>query len=109
MQEVTVSKAGNVIVSDEMAMKLKAIKDFQVMKVEMENTEKEFKQALLNAMKTAGVYNVKLEGIGTFSYVRPTTRKSFDSKRFKNDRPDLYEQYVKVSEVNDTVKAYYED
>lgn len=109
MQELVIKENGTLEVSDKIAQKLKQIKDFQVMKVEMENEEKLIKQQLLNAMKATGVTKVSLEGVGTFSYVRPTTRTTFDSKRFKVDQPELYSQYTRISPVNDSVKVTYED
>lgn len=107
MQEIQI-RGEELVVSDELAEELKAFKGFQIIKVEMENREKLFKQKLKDAMKASGVQQVTLEGVGTFSYVRPTTRKTFDSKRFKGDHPDLYEDYTKISPVDDSVKAIYD-
>lgn len=44
-------------------------------------------------------------GSSRFTYVAPTTRESFDSKKFKEEHPDLYQEYVRVSEVKDQIKV----
>ena len=47
----------------------------------------------------------KTVDFGTVSctYKKPYTRTSFDSEKFQQDHPDLYEQYVKVSTVKSSV------
>ncbi len=107
MQEIEI-RGTELVVSDEIAKELEAYKGFQVFKTEIENKEKLFRLKLKEAMKAAGVNKVTLEGVGTFSYIRPTTRKTFDSKRFKVDHPDLYGDYEKISAVDDSVRATYE-
>lgn len=39
----------------------------------------------------------------TITYIAETVRNSFDSSKFKKDHPDLYEQFIKKSDV----KSYY--
>lgn len=48
----------------------------------------------------------KTVDFGTVSctYTKPTTRTSFDSEKFQQDHPDLYEQYVKVSPVKPSIR-----
>lgn len=38
------------------------------------------------------------------TYVGPSTRETFDSKKFKASNPDLYKDYVKVSSVSESVR-----
>ena len=38
------------------------------------------------------------------TYVAPTDRESFDSKSFKADHQDLYDEYVKMSSVKSSVR-----
>ena len=39
-----------------------------------------------------------------FTYVPPSTRESFDSKKLKEDDPELYARYVKVSNVKENMR-----
>jgi hypothetical protein len=36
--------------------------------------------------------------------VTPKPRKTFDTKRFQAEQPEVYEQYVKMSEVKPSVR-----
>lgn len=42
-------------------------------------------------------------GDGFYKLKNPTTRESFDSKRFRDEHPDLHAQYLKISEVKGNV------
>jgi hypothetical protein len=38
------------------------------------------------------------------TYVSPTKRETFDTKRFKAENVDLYKQYIKTSEVKSSIR-----
>lgn len=63
----------------------------------------EFKNKLQNAMEQNGV--VKLEaGNLKITYIAETERETFDSKQFKEDMPDLFDEYVKFSKVKPSIR-----
>lgn len=63
----------------------------------------DFKTALLEAMEKNGV--LKLDGNGVkVTYVAETERETFDSKQFKADMPELYDEYVRFSSVKPSVR-----
>lgn len=71
---------------------------------EMEKLADECKVTLLAWMEANGVLNIKGEGF-TVSYVSPTTRKTFDTKKAQADFPALKDdQYYKTSAVKSSVK-----
>lgn len=71
---------------------------------EMEKLADEYKATLLAWMEAHGVLNIKGDGF-TVSYVSPTTRKTFDTKKAQADFPVLKdEQYYKTSAVKSSVK-----
>jgi len=41
----------------------------------------------------------------TFTYVAPSTKTSFDSKKLKEDNPELYAKYVKTSNVSGSLRV----
>lgn len=41
----------------------------------------------------------------TITYFEPTTRETFDSKAFKEENPDIYDTYVKISDVKASVRV----
>lgn len=56
-----------------------------------------------NGVKQYDSFRIKL------TTVTPKPRKSFDSARFKEDHPDLYEQYCKASVVQPSVRLTVKD
>ena len=71
---------------------------------EMEKLADEYKATLLAWMEAHGVLNIKGEGF-TVSYVSPTTRKTFDTKKAQADFPALKDdKYYKTSAVKSSVK-----
>lgn len=71
---------------------------------EAEQLANQHKETLLAWMEAHGVLNIKGDGF-TVSYVSPTTRKTFDTKKAQADFPALKDdQYYKTSEVKSSVK-----
>ena len=63
----------------------------------------EFKANLLEAMEQNGILKFEAENL-KISYIGETERETFDSKQFKADMPDLYDEYVKFSKVKPSVR-----
>lgn len=40
-----------------------------------------------------------------YTYVPETTKETFDAKKFKVDNPELYKQYVRVSNVSESLRT----
>lgn len=60
---------------------------------------------LCKAMEASGTLTIKGEGV-TISYVSPTTKKTFDSKKAVKDFPQLADKkYYKLSNVNASVRV----
>ena len=71
---------------------------------EAEKLAEEHKATLLAWMEAHGVLNIKGDGF-TVSYVSPTTRKTFDTKKAQADFPALKDdKYFKTSAVKSSVK-----
>lgn len=71
---------------------------------EAEQLANQHKETLLAWMEAHGVLNIKGDGF-TVSYVSPTTRKTFDTKKAQADFPALRDdQYYKTSAVKSSVK-----
>jgi hypothetical protein len=71
---------------------------------EAEKLADDYKQVLHDWMERNGVLNIKGDGF-MVSYVSPTTRKTFDTKKAQADFPALKDdQYYKTSAVKSSVK-----
>ena len=84
--------------------KVEALYDMLVMLDEAKKRSEELKAALKTAMEMA---NITSWDAGRFKATisKPSTRKTFDSKAFQKDHPDLYEQYVKESAPSTSFKV----
>jgi hypothetical protein len=71
---------------------------------ETEQLAEQHKATLLAWMEAHGVLNIKGDGF-TVSYVSPSTRKTFDTKKAQADFPELKDdRYYKTSSVKSSVK-----
>ena len=65
--------------------------------------EDALKAAILAEMEQKGI--IKLEtGEMTITYVAPSDREIFDSKAFRKEHADLYDEYVKMSPVKSSIR-----
>lgn len=69
----------------------------------LKEQEEAMKAALLSAMEAKNLIKLETDKM-VISYVAPTDRESFDSKKFRSDNPDLYDEYVKISPVKSSIR-----
>lgn len=62
-----------------------------------------YKEELLNAMEQNNIIKLETDEL-VITYVAPTDRETFDSKAFKAEHQDLYDEYVKMSSVKSSVR-----
>ena len=58
---------------------------------------------LLEEMKTKGIKRIETPDV-VISYIDETTRETLDSKRFRTENPDLYDEYVKITPIKASVR-----
>lgn len=63
----------------------------------------ELKKKLLREMEEKNVIKVETDGI-RINYIAETDRETFNSKAFRNEHPDLYDEYVTISPVKASVR-----
>lgn len=81
----------------------KEIAEFETQIKELKAKEDELKQALLNEMEEKNILKVETDDI-TITYVAPTDRESFNSKKFREDYSDLYDEYVEIKPVSSSIR-----
>lgn len=76
----------------------------------IENTMKELKAQydeikarILAEMSANNIIKVSTDNI-TISYIAATDRETFDSKAFRKDYPDLYDEYVTFKPIKESVR-----
>ena len=66
--------------------------------------QKGYKEQLKSAMRENGVKSWDA-GRLRVSYTPSSTGKSFDTKKFQEDHPELYSQYLKTSTKADSIRV----
>ena len=89
------------ILSKEVALQ---IADFERIAKDIEERQKALKKAILAEMEAKGIIKIETEEL-LINYIAPTDRESFDSKRFRSDHPQLYDDYVSMSPVKASVRV----
>lgn len=70
---------------------------------ELKALDEEYSKMILEAMEQNNI--VKIENADlVISYVQPTDRETFDTKSFKEDNPDIYDVYVKITPVKSSIR-----
>lgn len=100
MNEIINIENGTPILNSETASK---IAYFEKTIKELKAKEDELKKSILEAMEDNNVLKVETDEL-TISYIAPTDREVFDSKKLRADNPDLYDEYVKISPVKSSIR-----
>lgn len=81
----------------------KKIAEFERQIKEIKAKEDEFKQAILEEMEAKNIIKIDTDDL-MISYVAPSDRETFDSKAFKEEHQDLYDEYVKMTPVKSSIR-----
>lgn len=81
----------------------KQIAEFEAAIKEMKEKEDELKQAILNEMEDKGIIKLETDDL-MINYIASTDRETFDSKLFREEHADLYDEYVKITPVKSSIR-----
>ena len=81
---------------------IEQLKNFYELKAKMDIMEKELKQGLKEVMEEKGVKKFIVNGLCA-SIKDSTTRTTIDSKRLKEECPDIYKEYSKTTNVASSI------
>ena len=99
MNELVKVENGEIVVAQEI---INQIVEFEKEKLKMDLIQKELKEKLKEAMENNNV--TKLEfGELKVSYRNASTRTNIDSKKLKEELPDIYDEYSKTSNVSSSI------
>lgn len=96
---------GQITVANEFLEEFKALNHARL---QAEMMEKELKQELLKAMELHGIKKWSNDYFQA-TYVAETERSSVDTKRLKEELPDIAEEYSKTSKVKPSVRVSFND
>ena len=79
-----------------------SLEHFEILQKQFKEKEEQLKEYLLNQMEQNQIYTLKTDKI-IVSYKKGYEKKSFDSKKFKEEQPKEYEKYSKTTLVKASV------
>lgn len=82
---------------------IEEIKEVEKLAKSLKAKQDAIKAELLKVMEDNNIVKFENEDL-LINYIGPTQRETFDSKQLKADNPDLYDLYVKLSEVKASVR-----
>lgn len=100
MNELIKIENGNSILDVDVSKK---IAEFEKQIKLIKEAEDALKEVIKAEMEAKGILKVEANGM-TISYVAPYDKETFDSKKFKAEKPDMYDEYVKFSSVKSSIR-----
>lgn len=79
------------------------IAEFERMAKELKAKEDKLKKAILKEMESKQLIKLDTDNL-TITYIVPTERESLDSKTLREELPDIYDAYVKISPVKPSIR-----
>lgn len=79
------------------------IAQFEAQAKEIKKKEDELKAAILAEMEAQGIIKLDCDFLA-ITYVAATDRESLDTKRFRAELPDVYDEYVKLTPVKSSIR-----
>ena len=81
------------------------IAEFERQLKAIKQQEDELKQAILEEMESKGIIKVEDEVAGiSITYVAESYRETFDSKLFKQEHPEVYDEFIRMSPVKASIR-----
>lgn len=68
----------------------------------LKEAQERYKEILFNAMEEVGLKDLDTPEL-KITRKLATTKETFDSKTFREEHPDLYDEYVKISDVKGSI------
>ncbi len=82
----------------------KKVAEFEKAIKEIKEKEEKLKQNILSEMESKNILKLETDDL-TITYIAPAERETFDSKKFREENSDLYDEYVKFSPVKSSIRV----
>ena len=101
MSELVKLENNQIVIAEETMQKMKALHDQYVMFKDMDT---QIKEAVLKLMRENGIKKIDND-VFSITYTAPTKRETVDNQKLKDQ--GLYDSFIKVVPVKDSVKITY--
>lgn len=88
------------VLNDNIRKELIAIEEEAKRIKEIQDT---YKKAILEEMESKNIIKIETDDI-SINYIAPTDRETFDSKHFREEHQDLYDEYIKMTPVKSSIR-----
>ena len=82
----------------------KKLAEFERKLKKLKQAEEDIKAKLCEEMGAKFIKKIDNDYL-SITYVEPTYKETFDSKTFRAEHPDLYDEYIKMSDVKASVRV----
>lgn len=96
---IIIASEGNELTTETM----KSIAELKHLEAVVKDAVKKLNEDLKAYMVENGLKKIESEDI-SISYIEPTTRETLDTKKLKAECPDIYDEYVKFTDVADSLR-----
>lgn len=79
------------------------IVEFERMIKDLKEAEEELKNGIMEEMERKNIIKLETDEL-VINYIAPTDRETFDSKSFRKDHADLYDEYIRMTRVKPSVR-----
>lgn len=100
MDEMIVFENGNAVITKEVLDQI-AVIDTQMKFYDTQY--KALKEQLKEKMEEAGIVKIEMPDVD-ITYVGPTQRESLDSKALRAEEPEIYNKFIKKSDVKSSIR-----
>ena len=100
MNSLITIENGNAVLNAEISSQ---IAEFERQVKSIKAQEETLKKAILKAMEDNNIIRLETDDI-TVSYVASTDRETLDSKSLRNDLPDIYDEYIRITKVKPSIR-----
>lgn len=101
MNALLVIENGEVVLSRQASAELS---ELETLIEQLKERETYLKARLLEDMEQSGILKLETPEL-VINYIAPTDRESFDSKAFRKDHPEQYDDYVRISPVKSSIRV----
>lgn len=102
--EESLTSVAKDLMPNDFVKKFKALKKAQAELAEIEADVKERMKEMFESIPDLQSNSVIVDGL-KFTYVRPSVRNTFDSKKFQEENPVEYKKYLKQSNVKSSIRV----
>ena len=100
MDEMIVFENGNAVITKEVLDQI-AVIDTQMKFYDTQY--KALKEQLKEKMEASGIVKIEMPDVD-ITYVGPTQRESLDSKALRAEEPEIYNKFIKKSDVKSSIR-----